>query len=213
MPAKPVGAPKKTVGFTPPTSPRQRRNTASGVGRSPIRSNGSADRQRKGQGVAEPVGEKQLRRREADVVLAEVQDRLAVELDRPVRIGVRMDGSLGSSGRARRIEPESGFVGAGAGGPGERRLGFEEGLELDLAEFERMRRARDDHLVDLVVGPGHRGFQRRLQRPADDRGLRARMLEHVGVVVGGQQRVDGDRHDAGEDRAEEGDRPVDANRA
>ena len=36
MPAKPVGAPKNTVGLTPPTSPRQRRKVASGVGRSAI---------------------------------------------------------------------------------------------------------------------------------------------------------------------------------
>ena len=37
-----------------------------------------------------------------------------------------------------------------------------------------------------------------------------RMFEHVGVVVGGEQGVDRDRHDAGEHRAEEGDRPVGA---
>ena len=37
MPAKPVGAPKNTVGFTPPTPPSQRWKVASGVGRSPIR--------------------------------------------------------------------------------------------------------------------------------------------------------------------------------
>jgi hypothetical protein len=36
MPAKPVGAPKNTVGLTPPTSPRQRLKVASGVGRSAI---------------------------------------------------------------------------------------------------------------------------------------------------------------------------------
>ena len=38
MPAKPVGAPKNTVGFAPPTSPRQRLKVASGVGRSAISS-------------------------------------------------------------------------------------------------------------------------------------------------------------------------------
>ncbi len=36
MPAKPVGAPKNTVGLTPPTLPSQRANVASGVGRSAI---------------------------------------------------------------------------------------------------------------------------------------------------------------------------------
>jgi hypothetical protein len=38
MPAKPVGAPKNTVGWKPCTPPFQRRNVASGVGRSPISS-------------------------------------------------------------------------------------------------------------------------------------------------------------------------------
>ena len=38
MPAKPVGAPKKTVGLTPPTPPSQRLKVASGVGRSAISS-------------------------------------------------------------------------------------------------------------------------------------------------------------------------------
>ena len=36
MPAKPVGAPKNTVGLTPPMPPVQRLKVASGVGRSPI---------------------------------------------------------------------------------------------------------------------------------------------------------------------------------
>ena len=44
------------------------------------------------------------------------------------------------------------------------------------------------------------------RRPAR---LRAAVREHVGVVVGGQQRVDRDRHDAGVERAEERHRPVD----
>ena len=36
------------------------------------------------------------------------------------------------------------------------------------------------------------------------------MLEHVGEVVGGEQRVDRDRNDARQHRAQEGDRPVGA---
>jgi hypothetical protein len=38
MPARPVGAPKKMVGFTPRTPPMRRLNVASGVGRSAISS-------------------------------------------------------------------------------------------------------------------------------------------------------------------------------
>ena len=59
---------------------------------------------------------------------------------------------------------------------------------------------------DLVSAAFSAGFTAPL---TSDR-LRARMLEHVGVVVGGEQGVDRDRHDAGEHRAEEGDRPVGA---
>ena len=90
----------------------------------------------------------------------------------------------------------------------QRRLPLEEGLELGLAEFERLRRTRDDDLVDFVVGLGQRGFQRRLDRAADERRLRPRMLEHVGQVVSGEERVHGDRHAAREDRAQERHRPV-----
>ena len=96
----------------------------------------------------------------------------------------------------------------GLGRAGQRRMALEERLERDLAEFQRLGRPRDDHLVDLVVGLGQRGLERRLHRAADDRRLGAGMLEHVGVVVGGEQRIDRDRDGAGEDRAEERDRPV-----
>ena len=70
MPAKPVGAPKKTVGLMPPTPPSQRLKMASGVGRSAISSVGRAHAQREGQRVAQAVGEEQLGGGEADVALA-----------------------------------------------------------------------------------------------------------------------------------------------
>ena len=59
---------------------------------------------------------------------------------------------------------------------------------------------------DLVSAAFSAGFT----APLTNDGLRARMLEHVGVVVGGEQGVDRDRHDAREHRAEERDRPVGA---
>ena len=71
-------------------------------------------------------------------------------------------------------------------------------LELDFARFERLSRARHDDGVNLVIRFGERGLQRGLDRAADQRGLGARMLEHVGDVVGGEQRVDRDRNDAGQ---------------
>ena len=169
-----------------------------------------ADREGEAQRIAEAIGEEQLGGREADVVLAEAEDRLAVKLRRPIGVGVRMDRPLGAAGRAGRIEPEGGIVGVGPGRTREGRLPVEEGLELRLAEFERLRGARYDDLVDLVVGLGQRRFEGGLDRAADDDALRARMFEHVGVVVGGQQGVDRDRNDAGEKRAQKRHRPVGA---
>ena len=98
----------------------------------------------------------------------------------------------------------------GAGRFHQRRRVGKEVLELDLAEVERLRRARHDDGVDFVIRFGERGFQRWLDRAADQRGLGARMLEHVGEIVGGEQRVDRDRNDARQHRAQEGDRPVGA---
>ena len=83
----------------------------------------------------------------------------------------------------------------------QRRRAGEKVLELDFAEVERLSRARHDDGVDLVIRFGERGLQHRLDRAADQRDLGARMLEHVGEIVGGEQRVDRDRNDAREHRA------------
>ena len=69
---------------------------------------------------------------------------------------------------------------------------------------------RDDDFVDFVVRLGERAFQQRLQRAADNGRLGARMFQHVGVVVRGEQRVDGDRDDSRIDRSEKSDGPVGA---
>ena len=103
-----------------------------------------ADAHRKGQRVAEPIGEEELGGREADVALLQAEDRLAVKLGRPVRVGVRMHRPLRPAGRARRIEPEGGIVGVGAGGLQERLGEGEKVLERELAEVERLGRARHD---------------------------------------------------------------------
>jgi hypothetical protein len=62
-------------------------------------------------------------------------------------------------------------------------------------------------VADLVAAAGERLRERRCERRRNDRRLRAAVREHVRVVVHRQQRVDGDRNDAGVDRAEERDRP------
>ena len=64
--------------------------------------------------------------------------------------------------------------------------------------------------MDLVVRLGERGLQRRLDRAADQHGLRARMLKHIGEIVGGQQRIDRNRDDPRQHGAQEGHRPVGA---
>mgnify|MGYP006160032311 CR=1 FL=1 len=55
---------------------------------------------------------------------------------------------------------------------------------------------------------GQRRLQHREQRPGDDGGLRAAVRQHVGVVVGRQQRVHRHRHHARVQRAQEAHHPV-----
>ena len=171
---------------------------------------GRADGERKSQRIAEAIGEEELGGREADVGLLQAEDRLAIKLGRPVRVGVRMHGSLRPAGRTRRIEPERGIVGLGAGRLHERRLAGEKVVELDLAEVERLGGARHYDRVDLMVRLCQRSFQRRLDRAADKRCLGPRMFEHVGEIIGGHQRVDRHRRDAREHRAQKRDRPIGA---
>ena len=98
----------------------------------------------------------------------------------------------------------------GAGGLHERRRAGEKILERDVAEVERLSRARHDDRMDLVIRFRQRRLQRRLDRAADEGGLGARVLEHIGEVVGGEQGVDPDRNDARQHRAQKRDRPVGA---
>ena len=170
---------------------------------------GGADAHRERQRIAEAIGEEQLGGGEADIVLAQGQHGFAVKLQSPVGVAVRMHRAFGPAGRARGIKPESGIVGAGRGGLLHRPGGGEKGLEFGLAEFERAGRARDHDLVDLVVGLDERALESGLQRAADQHGLGAGVFKHIGVVVGGEQRVDRDRDRAGIERAEEGHGPID----
>ncbi len=92
----------------------------------------------------------------------------------------------------------------------ERRRAAKEILELDFLRLERLSRARHDDGVDFVIRFRERGLQRRLDRAADQHGLGARMLKHIGEIVGGKQRVDRNRDHPRQHRAEEGHRPVGA---
>ncbi len=166
-------------------------------------------RQRERQRVAQPVREEELRRGEADVVLGEPQDVLRVQHVGPVRVGMRVDGAFRRAGRARRIEPERRLVGVrGSRFPRGSRAG-DIGAEIALPRCERSGRIDHPHRLDVVPAALHRLLERRQQRGRYDRGPRAAVRQHERVVVGGEQRVDGDRHDAAVDRAEERDRPID----
>ena len=121
---------------------------------------------------------------------------------------MRVHGALGLAGRPRRIEPERRVVAARRGGRGERLRPFDERIEIDRIGAGGDGGAGDDHVADLARRLGHRLAQGRLERRRDDRRLGAAVREHVRVVGDGQQRVDGDRDDAGVERAEEGDRPL-----
>lgn len=70
-----------------------------------------ADRQRKRQRVTQPVRKKQLRGREDDVVFAHTENRLAVQLGRPIKIRMRVHRPLWPAGRARRVQPEADVIG------------------------------------------------------------------------------------------------------
>ena len=50
----------------------------------------------------------------------------------------------------------------------------------------------------------------RQERFGEDERVRAAVVEHVGIIGGRQQRVDGYRHDSGLDRAQEGGRKIDS---
>ena len=121
---------------------------------------------------------------------------------------MRMHRALGPAGGARGIEPEGRVVRAGGGRLRGRCLRGDEGLEIHLAHMQRCDRARHDDMADLVIGLDHRRAQRRQQRARHQHGLGPRMLEHVGVVVGGEQGVHRHRHHAGVQRAQEAHGPV-----
>ena len=119
-----------------------------------------------------------------------------------------MHRALRAAGGAAGIEPEGRVVGASGSGLVQRRVGFQESLKLDLGRVQRRLRLRDDHLLHFVIALDHRCRQSRKQRTRHQHRLGARMLQHVGVVVGREQRVDGHRHQAGVQRAQKSHRPV-----
>ena len=197
-------------------APVQRLNTASGVGRSAISTTVAPTESGNVSALPSPYAKKSLAAENTTSRSVSAEHALAVQLGRPVRgwracarcpwagrstptNRARTPGRRRASRRARR-----------AAVPRRRRR-----IEVDrIGAASATGGAGDDHVADFVRRARPSPVRkRRQQRRRDDRRLRAAVREHVGVVVDRQQRVDGDRDDAGVQRAEEGDRPVDACRA
>ena len=165
---------------------------------------GGADRQRKGQCIAEPIGEEQLCRREHDIPLVDAEHRDGIELRRLHQARMDMHGALRPSRRPRRVEPEAWLVRMGRRGVGRRRhLGKQPGerVILHVAAGNDQRRSRSWQR-------GQCRIHNRQQRRGDDDGAGAAVSRHEGKFRGRELRVDRDRHGPGLDRAEKGGRKV-----
>ena len=166
---------------------------------------GRADRHRKGQRIAEAIGEEQFRRREADIVLADAEHLSGVGFRRRFQIGVQMAHALRHAGGARRIEPEGRLVAMGRGG-------VECVVFLRKLIFERQMAVRilsRHHDMLQVRQAAEHILHHRQQRLRDEQHPRAAVHQHIGILFGGQQRVERHRHDSGADAAEKDDREID----
>ena len=196
-----VGTPKKMLGlylFISANIARRRRPLG-------IEHRGGADRHRKGQRVAEAIGEKQFCRRQADIVLANAEHLLGIGVRGRGEIGMQMPHALGHAGRARRIQPERRLVGMGRGG--RECIAFAREFVGQFLVAMRVL-AGDDDMIEIRHPPEH-VLDHRQQRFGDEQHPRAAIRQHIGVLIRGQQRVERHRHDAGADRAEKHDREID----
>ena len=161
---------------------------------------GRADCQRKVHAVPESVREKQLRDAEAAIVCCDAEHTPGVALGADRHVALQMDAGFRPAGAARRVQPERRGVLAGVCGLQLRRRALHERVEIDRATVSWP--SRDDDVTHpWTVRYDTRNA--RVQRGADDHGGRARIAQHELVVVGGPQRVGGNRHRADFDRAEE----------
>ena len=170
-----------------------------------VENRGGADRHRKGQGIAEAIGEKQFRRRQSDIVLADAEHLFGVGLGGGGQARMQMPHALGHAGRARRIQPEGRFVG------------------MRRHRCKCIALARDlvgEFLVPVGVATGNNDMleirhppdhvlHHRQQRFGDEQHPGAAIRQHIGVLIRRQQRVERHRHHPGADRAEKHHREID----
>ena len=197
MPAKPVGAPKKTVGLRAARRPALEDR----VGRRPLGHQHAPSRRPTAETSARCRGRRRSRawrprsRRRARSARA---PRLPYSSRRPVGVGVRVHRALRAcrsspTNRARR--PGRRRRSAAGRGSGSARATQRVESTAPRAAVRRARRRSASAPRAALCAIA--GSQRRQQRRRHERRLRAAVLEHVGVVVRGEQRVDRDRHDAG----------------
>ena len=117
---------------------------------------------------------------------------------------MRVHGALGRAGGAGRIQPEARLVGDGLDALEVVAAALEQRVERPVASLVR------HHHVAQAGQSRRQAVERRQQRAGHEQHAGARVAEHVLVVLGLEQRVDGHRHDAGLDRTQEGHRPVGA---
>ena len=166
---------------------------------------GGADRHRKGHRIAESIGEKQLCRREHQVVGRDAEHPRAIGLGRRAQARMDVPHPLRRAGRARRIEPKSDLVRRALGRRGFRPLPTSSDKRDEIAALP-IRRADHD---PADPGPLHRRPQRLHQRRRDEQRGGAAVLQDVRGDLGRQQRVDRHRHDPGAQCAPESDREID----
>ena len=116
---------------------------------------------------------------------------------------------FGRAGRARGVEPEAGFVGRGLGrrellAGNLQQLGesqtFDDRISCHLPGQDHMLQRRYLAHQWFQLGPHHVGYEQRTG---------AAVAQHVLVIIGRQQGVDGHRNHAGQNAAQKRHRPVD----
>ena len=162
------------------------------LGRRPIREQHRAcpGREREGHCVAQPVGEEQLGGREDEIVGPHAEDALAVQARGLGQVAMEVHGSLGLPGGAARVEPERHVV------AGRRRgLQLRPGLCQELVQRHMAGggSSRDDHRLQEGL-PAQGRMELRQESGADHQDAGAAVAQQVLVIGGGEQRVDGHRH-------------------
>jgi len=157
--------------------------------------------------LPQAIGEEQLGRREANINSRRPSTFLPYSS--PSSTGCRaMCTVLWAAGRARRIEPEARVVGFVAAGLSSGGWACTKASNSTSVGCSGRHRARDDHLGYFVVRLDHRRCQCRHQCARHECRLRARMLQHVGVVRLPSAACSRHGHQTGIHRAEEAHRPV-----